>query len=165
MKIIRLKPEHASDYYQLRIEALQNSPEAFASSYEEEVAQSAAKYETRFGMDDSYTFGALQDGCLVGSVTLLREQVKKLSHRVNIVAMYVKPEYRGVGIAAALMEKAIQAARQIDEVEQIHLTVVTTNVPAVKMYEKNEFTTYGTVKRSLKLGPNYVDELLMVCFL
>src|SRR5690606_9263710 len=98
MKIIRLKHEHASDYYQLRIEALQNSPEAFASSYEEEVRQSATKYETRFGMDDSYTFGAFQDGCLVGSVTLLKEQLKKLSHRVNIVAMYVKPEYRGFGI-------------------------------------------------------------------
>lgn len=165
MKIIRLKPEHASDYYQLRIEALQNSPEAFASSYEEEVRQSAAKYETRFGMDDSYTFGAFQDGCLVGSVTLLKEQLKKLSHRVNIIAMYVKPEYRGFGIAAALMEKAIQTARQIGEVEQIHLTVVSTNTRAIKLYEKNGFTLYGTVNQSLKTGSNYVDELLMVRFL
>ena len=45
---------------------------------------------------------------------------------------------------------------------QLHLTVVTHNRAAVKLYEKNGFRIYGTEPRSLKIGDNFYDEHLMV---
>ena len=47
-------------------------------------------------------------------------------------------------------------------VRQLHLTVVTTNEGALKLYEKNGFRVYGTEPRSLKVNEHYYDEHLMV---
>jgi|GEM_PF-1426663 len=39
MEISILQPEHAESYWRLRLEALQESPDAFPTSYEEEIAR------------------------------------------------------------------------------------------------------------------------------
>lgn len=44
--------------------------------------------------------------------------------------MYTKPAKRGGGIGKALLNKAIEKAYTLEGIEQIYLTVVSTNVPA-----------------------------------
>lgn len=165
MRIRRLKPKDARIYRSIRLEALKSNPEVFAISYEDEVNQPIEKYANRFKVKDSYTFGAFERSQLVGVVTLIREVPRKLQHRANIVAMYVEPEKRGQGIGKALLSEAIATAKKLHGIEQIYLSVVTTNLAAKRLYVSLGFETFGTEKRALKWENTYFDENHMVLYL
>lgn len=165
MEIRRLRPQDANAYLEIRLEALRTNPEAFASSYLEERGQTAEKYNERFAADDSFTFGAFNDSALIGVITLISEKMTKLQHRASIVAMYVTPEKRGNGLAKELMKEAIKTAKTIEGIEQIHLTVVSSNAAALGLYASLGFKTYGHEKNALKIDGIYYDEELMVLFL
>lgn len=164
---IRLLYEHdATMYRSIRLEALQQSPHAFAASYEEEKSQTIEAYKSRFRIStNTWTFGAFEASQLVGVVTLVKEDRLKLSHRANIVAMYVKPDKRGQGIGKNLMSKVIEKAHHLEGVEQIYLSVVTTNVSAKKLYQACGFEAFAIERRALKIDNTYYDEEHMVLFL
>lgn len=166
MEIRELKPTDAEDYLIIRLEALNNSPDAFASSYEEEKNKPADHYKNRFtAPTNTFTFGAFESSELIGVVTLAREQLLKLKHRANITAMYTKPEKRGSGIGKALILKVIEKAEKLEGIEQLYLTVVTTNTPAKKLYSSCGFEVFGKEKRALKFDDTYYDEDHMVLYL
>jgi ribosomal protein S18 acetylase RimI-like enzyme len=68
--------------------------------------------------------------------------------------------YRRQGIGDALLKAVIAYAK--DGVMQLHLTVVTTNQMALKLYQKNGFRIYGTEPRSLKIGDIFYDEHMIL---
>jgi len=165
MTIHPLDASHAEAYRQLRLEALEQYPEAFASSHEEEQAWPIERFSNRLNSSDKFTLGAWLDQTLIGSVTLIPEQRTKLKHRANIVAMYVRPEHRSSGIGRQLMQQAIELARELGHIEQIYLSVMAHNEPAKRLYMALGFEAYGKDWRALKIGDAYHDEELMVLFL
>jgi GNAT superfamily N-acetyltransferase len=74
--------------------------------------------------------------------------------------MYVRPEARGTGLAAALVQQVIAHARTV--VEQVCLTVIASNVAARRLYHTAGFEEYGLERRGLKVGNGYYDQVLMV---
>ncbi len=162
MKIRQLTPTDAENYRNIRLEALKNKPEAFSSSYEEEVEYSVEKYRSRFNNDHTYTFGAFEGENLVGTVTLICETKKKIRHRATIVAMYVKPDQRKLGVGKTLMTMAINKAKELEKIEQIYLAVTVGNEPAKRLYTSLGFVTYGVDRKGLKIDGTYFDEELMV---
>ncbi|WP_112179676.1 GNAT family N-acetyltransferase [Paraliobacillus zengyii] len=166
MEIRQLVADDASEYLTNRLIALQENPEAFGSSYEEEKNDSIEKYINRFKLSlDSFTFGAFEQSELIGTISLVKETKLKLKHRANIVAVYVKPENRGKGLGNALLLKAIEKAKTINEIEQLYLTVSTKNSAAKKVYKSMGFEICGTEERSLKYKDTYYDADHMVLFL
>lgn len=166
MKIRRLGAQDARNYLTIRLKALKNNPETFGSSYEEEKARPVEMYANRLSSEESITYGAFLHNQLVGTVTLVREKYVKFRHRANIVGMYVDPENRGSGIGRLLLIEAIKQAQAIEEIEQLNLSVVTTNEPAKNLYTSLGFKVFGTEKRALKLDElTYLDEHHMVLFL
>jgi ribosomal protein S18 acetylase RimI-like enzyme len=165
MEIRRLNGGDAESYRALRHEALLKNPEAFGSSYEDEKGNEASHYRQRLDNKLTYTFGAFEEGQLVGVVTLVPEGKVKLKHRANIFAMYVTSSQRGRGIGKALVKTAIQQAQELNIVEQIHLTVTSSNEPAKKLYAFLGFKAYGVEKNALRIDGTYYDEDLMVLFL
>ncbi|NEU32103.1 GNAT family N-acetyltransferase [bacterium LRH843] len=158
--------EDAEKYRSIRLESLQNSPESFASSYEEEKDLSIEEIMNKFRLDDSFTYGAFENGELVGIITLHRDKLYKLSHRAHIGAMYVSPVKRSFGIGKDLMEEAIKKAKSIKGLEQVYLAVVSTNESAKKLYCSLGFEVFGTEKKGLKLDNNiYCDVDFMILFL
>lgn len=162
MIIRQLTPTDVENYRTIRLEALKNKPEAFSSSYEDEVEFSVEKYRSRFNNDHTSTFGAFEGENLVGTVTLICETKKKIKHRATIVAMYVMPNQRKLGVGKALMNVAINKAKELKKIEQIYLAVTVGNEPAKQLYTSLGFATYGVDRNGLKIDDTYFDEELMV---
>jgi ribosomal protein S18 acetylase RimI-like enzyme len=165
MEIKALESIHADQYRKLRLEALKNHPEAFASSFEEEKDIPVELYQSRFSSEDSYHFGAFENAKLVGVVTIIKEMKLKLKHRANIFAMYVTPANQGYGIGRSLMVEAINQVKEWEGIEQVYLSVVTSNISAKNLYASLGFKTFGIEKRALKINRAYFDEEHMVLFL
>ena len=158
--------EDAEKYRSIRLESLQNSPESFASSYEEEKDFSIEKIKNKFQLNDSFTYGAFENRELVGIITLHKEKLYKLSHRAHIGAMYVSPSKRSLGIGKVLMEEAIKKAKGIEGLEQVYLAVVSTNELAKRLYSSLGFKVFGTEMKGLRLENNiYFDVDYMILFL
>jgi ribosomal protein S18 acetylase RimI-like enzyme len=167
MEITVLNETHAEDYWNLRLEMLNQSPSSFGSSYEEALKRQNPIESTkeRLTSEGSFTFGCFMENKLVGAVTMVREGASKMKHKGSIYAMYVAPDHRGQGLGRGLMEAAIKHAKQTKGIEQLMLTVVTTNETAKGLYHSCGFKPYGTEKRALKYIEEYYDEELMVLFL
>ena len=158
--------EDAEKYRMIRLESLKNTPEAFATSYGEEKDLSSEEFKNKLQSKTSFTYGAFNQGELVGIITLYQEKLIKLQHRAHIGAMYVYPSKRGLGIGKALMEEAIKKAKSIEGLEQVYLAVVSTNESAKKMYSLLGFEVFGTEKKGLKLEKNiYFDVDFMILYL
>lgn len=166
MEIRTLTPNDAQIYFRLRLEALQHYPEAFAASYEEEKnSKTAEDYVYRFQESDSITVGAFDEDQLVGSVTLIREKLEKLKHKAHIVAMYVTPIWQSRGIGKALLINILSQAKAIEGIEQIFISVVSTNEPAKRLYQTLGFEIWATEKNALKVDDLYYDEIHMALYL
>lgn len=158
--------EDAEKYRSIRLESLQNSPESFASSYEEEKDFSIESIKDKFQLNDSFTYGAFVNRELVGIITLHTEKLYKLSHRAHIGGMYVSPSKRSLGIGKVLMEEAIKKAKSIKGLEQVYLAVVSTNESAKILYSSLGFSVFGTEKNGLRVENNmYFDVDYMILFL
>jgi ribosomal protein S18 acetylase RimI-like enzyme len=165
MEIRILTAADAELYRGIRLEGLRLNPEAFGSSYEEEMQYSVEVFRSRLDSESSYTYGAFDGALLVGVVTLVPEGKRKMVHRATIYAMYVTPGVRGRGVGKALVQSAVDMARELGKIEQIYLAVVSSNVPAKRLYASLGFKIYGVDQRALRIEDDYFDEDLMVLFL
>jgi ribosomal protein S18 acetylase RimI-like enzyme len=169
MEIRKLNSSDVEDYVRLRIEALRQNPEAFATTYEETVSigHGALVQKTMEQLDsqESFTIGAFVEEKLVGVVAFIREQKTKMRHKGSVFAMYVTPSHRGKGIGKRLLEELIERAKKLNGLEQLHLTVVANNEAAVQLYRSLGFEVYGNERKSMKYEGQYWDEWLMVRFL
>jgi RimJ/RimL family protein N-acetyltransferase len=158
MNIRLLNQQDWQSWKDLRLEALQNAPEAYGSSYDEEANQSDQEFQANLTRTD--ILGAFNHDQLVGCAGFFRMNQIKMNHRGVLYGMYINPEFRGQGIAGQLIEAVISHAQS--RVTQLHVTCVTTNPTAVKLYERHGFHIYGTEPRSLKIGDQFYDEYMMV---
>ena len=160
--IRRLGLGDVAEYRAIRHEALANHPEAFVSTAEAFAQKTDA--EIRQTLDALTVFGAfLPDGTLGGINAFLRNEGAKERHRGWMIQVYVRPEHRGSGMAAALVEHLVEHARR--HVLQIHLGVWSENLPAIKLYQRLGFELYATEPRYLFVNGRFIDEHLMVRFL
>jgi ribosomal protein S18 acetylase RimI-like enzyme len=164
--LIRLLTEaDADELFELRLRALQESPEAFGSTYAETRERGPESFRRRLGQPatESFTLGAYTANILVGIVAFFRETGEKDRHKGYIVSMYVEPQSRGKGIGRALAREAVARAGQVPRIVQLHLSVVTSNTAARSLYLSLGFTVYGLEPRALKQGEDqYWDEELMI---
>jgi putative hydrolase of the HAD superfamily len=153
-------------FWQLRLEALKLNPEAFGSLYEDAVQESMPDAMKRIKNDaDDYILGAFtEDGSIKAMIGFRREQATKLRHKGLIWGMYVTREYRGKGIAKELISEVIARGRQLANLKQINLSVVTSNYAAFELYKKLGFEAYGLEKNALIYKEQGYDEYLMAYY-
>lgn len=157
--IRRLGAADAAAYRELRLRGLADDPQAFAASWDDEAARPLAWFAER--LERNAVFGAGGDGdmALAGVAGLLVPDAAKLRHKGTLWGMYVRPRARRCGVGAALLARVLGHARGV--VEEVRLTVVTTNAAAIRLYEAAGFVRYGVERRALKVAGRYHDEALM----
>jgi len=167
MELRLLTADDAEAWWNLRVEMLRNDPFAFADSTEEHLATTVETVRERLAAgdpNDNFVVGVFESGKLMGSAGFFRRPNKKESHKGHVWGVYVSPELRGKGAGKAMMLEIIRRAREMDGIEQITL-VASAKLPAQKLYQAVGFESYGVEPHSLKIGNEYVDDVLMVLFL
>ena len=148
MHIRALAPQDAQAFQALRLRGLKESPEAFASSYEEEAGTLIEEVERRMQpKEDSVIFGAFQGSVLCALVGLQRETMTKLAHKSFIWGLYVAPEVQGRGVGAQIMRYALSHAASVLGTRQVNIGVSTKNSSAIALYKKLGFVEYGLERR------------------
>ena len=159
LKVRRLEASDVADYRELRLESLKVHPEAFGSSWESEEEKPISWWAEL--LQRTTVFGGwVNNSPLVGVAGFAVHDTPKLRHKGVLWGMYVRPEARGTGLAAALVQQVVAHARPL--VEQVCLTAVASNIAARRLYNAAGFEEYGLERRGLKVGSEYYDEVLMV---
>jgi GNAT superfamily N-acetyltransferase len=150
MEIRRLTPRDASDFRALRLRALQEHPQAFTSSWEEEREAPLDAVRLRLARDEMRFWGAFEQGALCGMVGLERETRAKNRHKGTVVAMYVATEQAGRGVGRALLDALIAEAKGAG-LELLVLTVTEGSGSAARLYERCGFRSFGIEPRAIKV--------------
>jgi ribosomal protein S18 acetylase RimI-like enzyme len=141
----------------LRLRALADAPEAFASTLEKEAAFPDDIWRQRAeGGPMLANFIAHKDGVDVGLAAIFAEP--NAPGRMHLVSMWVDPRCRRQGAARALVDRAVgwAADRQAREVV---LWVVDRNTAARSLYERMGFRPTGEHK-PLSSNPARTESLL-----
>ena len=141
-------------YRELRLEGMKGHPEAFGSSWEDEADKPVSWWAER--LERNTVFGGwVNSSSLVGVACFSVQDAAKLRHKGVLWGMYVRPEARGTGLAAALVQQVVAHAGTL--VEEVLLTVVALNAAARRLYVAAGFEEYGLELRALKVGSEYYD--------
>lgn len=148
----------------LRLEALQNSPEAFGEDYAFVAAQPFAGWTEQvahsLGEGDRVMFVATTQGELVGMAGVNRSSMKNTRHAGSVWGVYVQPAWRGRGIATALVRACIAWGREKGLVT-LRLGVITANPAAIHCYENCGFRSCGVDPKAFFVNGMFYDLMRM----
>ncbi|MFN8367971.1 MAG: GNAT family N-acetyltransferase [Candidatus Kapaibacterium sp.] len=160
---IRKPEEHEwQQFRELRLDALKHEPQSFGSSYAQEVTKNSDFWITL--VKNSH----VKDSSVCAIVAVLNNEfvgmigcyLPELGNW-NIWGMYVKQEFRGMGLARCLMEFAIRLIRQRNPESVIQLYVNVEQTPAVSLYTAMGFEISELLPNQLMGDGKQYDEYIM----
>jgi RimJ/RimL family protein N-acetyltransferase len=131
-------------YRRLRLAALEDSPDAFTTSYESALSRTDESWvmqadEAAIG-EDRAIFIAHFDGATAGLAALYRSPDEP--DHGELIQMWVAPDFRGKHLAVALVETAVEWARR-SRFKAIKASVTNGNARAASLYKKCGFIPSG----------------------
>lgn len=148
LRVDRIRRADVAVLREVRLAALADSPGAFASTYDREAAFDSAEWERRAvaastGRSAATFFARDEAGQVVGLVGVFENRVDPAT--AELVSMWVDPAGRGRGVGNALVERAIDWAREAGYA-RIELWVARGNDTAERLYLRSGFTVTGDSK-------------------
>jgi ribosomal protein S18 acetylase RimI-like enzyme len=143
VEVRRLRPDEGSRLKEVRLAALEDSPDAFwtklaeARLYPDEQWERAAETASN---DEEAILIAKDGERWVGMIGLFPDEA--VEGALHIWGMWVAPEYRGRNVGRALLDGVLEVAAQTSATS-IRLHVVTTNDSARRLYERSGFVKDG----------------------
>ncbi len=135
---------------------LNNYPEEikYTVEFEEKLIKHMNESPTKFFI------GAYVDNEYVGNVSLMQKTSIKEGHRAGIAIAILK-KYWGLGIGKALMEYALETAKNMG-IKLVDLNVLSTNAQAIGLYESLGFVRAGEIPNAfiLKDGSSCGDVVM-----
>ena len=119
----------------IRLEALQDAPTAFGSTYSKQAAYAEADWRRRISRGATFFAFASGDGAtpdgLVGGF-------QEKPETVELVSLWVRPHARGAGVGDALVAAVIDWAGTVNATS-VHLWLTEANRHARRLYERCGF--------------------------
>ncbi|MCY0875094.1 MAG: GNAT family N-acetyltransferase [Firmicutes bacterium] len=154
-----LTADDAPIYTDMLLQAVRDTPLAFGTPYEDVARNPHLLEHARRSLPLHHVrpvIGAFRGpNEMVGMVTLERVQLTFMAHKASVLALYVTPAARGQGVAMSLLEALLLAASGMSGLEQLAVSVLTTNAAALHLYKKLDFTPAYTEPHGLKHGDQY----------
>ena len=126
---------------ELRLRALEDSPEAFGSTLAEVLARDTEEHWRQGVSAPMVPVVAELDGALCGMARLMLPQTP--GDRAELISVWVAPEGRGQGVGRALVRAAVDHLAALDPTMRLRLAVVESNTPARRLYERCGFGVTG----------------------
>ena len=134
----------AATFRELRLQGLKESPQSFGASYEQEEKMPLEFFEQRIeATADRWVIGAYEHEVLTGVIGFVRDTGDKSRHKGFIWGMYVDPDFRRKGIGRVLFKNALSRMEKMIGLKRVRLSVVTSNLTALRLYEAFGFVHYG----------------------
>jgi len=160
--MIKVLTEKDTDtFIQLRMESLQESPQAFAASYKEGVERDQTFKNLKNRTEEYFVLGFFEGEQLVGIVGFVRERKLKKKHKSFIWGMYVSPKFRGKGIAKKLLLELINKAKKVEGLSKVMLSVTHPQEKVLGFYERLGFVRYSVEKDAIRVDGQKIDEIFM----
>lgn len=110
--------------------------------------------------DNSFFLLAESGGEVIGTVSGQGGRYRRVRHSAHI-GISVREGWRRQGVARALMESADACARESVVLRRLTLAVFASNEAALRLYTSLGYTIEGIRRGAIRIGEEYVDELLM----
>ena len=104
---------------------------------------------------------AVVEGVRCGVAYLNLQPYKKFEHQC-LITIIVDENYRNKGVGTALLKALFNLAKETFHLEMLHLEVYETN-PAIRLYERMGFTSFGVQKHFIKENGSFIGKTLMQC--
>lgn len=132
------KPDDWELMRDVRLAALRDAPDAFASTYAREAPYTEERWRGWFRAGFAAFFARVADSAEPAGMAGVLEE----DGIAGLVSMWVRPEARGRGAGEALVDAAAGWAKARDH-DTLYLWVAETNDPARRLYERCGFTRTG----------------------
>jgi ribosomal protein S18 acetylase RimI-like enzyme len=150
----RMEPEEWATVRRVRLAALADAPEAFASTLGRELGFEEATWRERIAASPSFV--AWRDGEPVGLAGVVNEQAGR-GGGWHLVSMWVSPQVRGSGVADELVAAVTAHARAAGG-SRVTLWVATRNDRARGFYERMGFRPTGIQQTYQRADASDLDE-------
>jgi RimJ/RimL family protein N-acetyltransferase len=101
---------------------------------------------------------------IIGNLSFENGPHRRIAHH-GVLGLAVVQQWRGQGVATALLESLLHWAGENPLIEKISLDVFATNEKAIRLYKRLGFVEAGLKPREIKRGPGqYVDAVSMYRF-
>lgn len=165
MTFRKLLKEDATDYWSLRLQAVEREPRSFGPTPEEHRQITIPEIEALLCSPHSFVMAGFSAGAMIGFARFEREPNVKERHKGHVRGVYVALSHRGKGAAKEMIGALIDEAMKDPSIEQLLLAVGVFNTGAKKLYESLGFRTFGLEPRALRVGDEYIDEEHMILLL
>jgi len=164
------QPDEWTVVRDVRLAALADAPDAFASTLGRETGQPEAEWRSRIAARP--WFLAWHEGQPAGLVAMFPEQTPLPEHTAppaappdwHLVSMWVRPEARGAGVADRLVAAVLAYARAAGAA-QVTLWVAIGNDRARGFYQRMGFVPTGRRQMYPRAGTTDLDEEEFACTL
>lgn len=132
--IIQLKPADWQKYKKIRLESLQEEPQAFNSKLEE-VSKYPDKYwEEKLTSKDSLFAFAQREHEIVGVMNLTFGEESEPAFVAVVHGAYVNRNFRSLGVGKSLLSFLVNEVKQSNEIKVMKLWVKESQTSAIKLY-------------------------------
>jgi ribosomal protein S18 acetylase RimI-like enzyme len=131
---------------ELRLRALQDSPQAFAQSYDGAAAYPDSLWQDRLreaASGASWLLVARHGETLVGMIGAFRAVSDEANGQATVYGTFVDPAARGQGIAGRLLAALLAQLATSGDVTTARLSVNAAQTAAVRLYERFGFMRVG----------------------
>jgi len=164
IKIKELSDSDWREYKSIRLKSLQDSPDSFASTFEREVSFEPEQWKSRLqispSIHDAIALSAIDDQSFIGLLSCVVHAPD--TETAHLYQMWVSPQYRGMGVGTALLDRVKQWAISRGS-SNLLLSVTTINFEAISLYRSIGFYSIGNTE-PLRDGSNLRSQTMSLKF-